>query len=271
MPKRPTRGGARRDPRPPNSPWVALLPKNPAAGAVSFYYSDPLARVPIREVTRPGDNKSDPNLETGTFGLFSTCERQMRASVVNKGLPYVFFVTRRGGQRVLTGYYKIGWYSESVLSPRGADFALAASEIHFIEEPIPLARVRGGLGEHLRSRFRTFLRVDENQTEHLLHLIHERENATDVYLSEIDRIERFNEFHTGYRCWGRKQPFSWEDAVAFLSSGDAGVTANKVLNASPSGLWRCESCGAIHENKSLLKLCQACGKPGTLVPEVKSA
>lgn len=271
MPKRPAKGGARRDWRPPNSPWVALKTQDPPTGAVSFYYSDPLARVPIREVTRPGDNKSDPNLETKTFGLFSTCERQMRASVVNNGIPYVFFITRRGGERVLTGYYKLGWYSDSVLSPRGADFALAASEVRFIEAPIPLSRLRGGLGEHLRSRFRTFLRVDEKETERLIRLIDQQDDATDLYLSEIDRIERFNEFHTGHRCWGRKRPFSWEDAQAFLSSGGAGVAAKKVLNASPSGLWRCESCGAVHENKSLLKLCQACGKPGTLVPEVESA
>jgi hypothetical protein len=194
----------------------------------------------------------------------------MRASVVNNGLPYVFFITRRGGERVLTGYYKVGWYSESVLSARAADFALAASEVHFIEEPIPLSRLRGRLGEHLRSRFRTFLRVDEKETDRLLHLLNARDDATDLYLTEIDRIERFNEFHTGYRCWGRKKAFSWGEAPPFLSSSGQGAPAKKILNTSPSGLWKCESCGAIHENKSLLKLCQACGKPGTLVPEIQS-
>lgn len=258
---------SRRDPRPPNSPWATLRPQDPPAGAVSFYYSDPLACVPIREVTRPGDNKSDPNLETKTFGLFSTCERQMRASVVQNGIPHVFFVTRRGGERVLTGYYEIAWYSESVLSPQGADFALAASRVRFIEDPIPLSRLRGRLGERMRSHFRTFLRVDARESARLISLIDQRDDATDLYLTEIERIERFNQFHTGYRCWGRTRPFSWDDAPDFLTSDRSSVKARKVLNSSPSGLWRCESCGAIHENKSLLKLCQACGKPGTLVPE----
>lgn len=271
MPKRLSRSGAGRDLRPPNSPWLPLQAQDPPAGCVSYYYSDPLARVPIREVTRPGDNKSDPNLETMTFGLFSTCERQMRASVVNNGIPFVFFTTRRRGERVLTGYYKVGWYSDSVLSPRGADFALAAIEARFIEEPIPMSRLRGKLGEHLRTRFRTFLRLDEKETQRLFKLINEREDATDLYLSEIDRLERFNEFHTGFRCWGRKMPFSWDDAATFLSASGGGIAMKKVLNASPSGLWRCEACDSIIENKSLLKLCPACGQPGTLVPEEESA
>lgn len=271
MPKRPAQGGIGRDRRPPNSPWVPLSAMDPPTGCVSYYYSDALGRVPVREVTRPGDNKSDPNLETMTFGLFSTCERQMRASVVNNGIPYIFFITRRDEERVLTGYYKIGWYSDSVLSPRGADYALAATEARFIEEPIPISRIRGRLGEHLRTRFRAFLRLDERETQRLLELINVREDATDLYLAEIDRLERFNEFHTGYRCWGRNEPFTWDDAATFLAVSTGGITMRNVSNTAPGGVWRCQACDKVIENKSLLKICPACGKAGTLVPEAMSS
>jgi hypothetical protein len=56
-------------------------------GYLSFYYSEPLARYPIRHITRPADNKSDPNIETATYGLFSICERQMRGKLVREGRP----------------------------------------------------------------------------------------------------------------------------------------------------------------------------------------
>lgn len=64
------------------------------AGYLSVYLSEPLARYPIRHVTRPADNKNDPNIETGTFGLFSTCEQQMRAKIVREGRSYLFFATK---------------------------------------------------------------------------------------------------------------------------------------------------------------------------------
>ena len=64
---------------PPAAPWTALEVNTPATGYLSVYLSEDLSRLPIRAITRPYDNKSDPNIETGTYGLFSTCERAMRA------------------------------------------------------------------------------------------------------------------------------------------------------------------------------------------------
>ena len=64
------------------------------AGAyVSVYLSSEVGRVPVRDVLRLGDNKSDPNLETQTYGLFSTCEPTMRKSIAARGITEIFFVT----------------------------------------------------------------------------------------------------------------------------------------------------------------------------------
>ena len=99
--------------KPPNAPWIAIPIPQDAGGCLSVYYSDPLSRVPVREVTRPGDNKSDPNIETLTYGLFSTCGRAMRSGMVGRGDRYLFFATKRGAGRVLTGYYDLCWYAEA--------------------------------------------------------------------------------------------------------------------------------------------------------------
>src|SRR5687768_8784003 len=97
---------------PPNPPWRELTPNAGSGGFVSVFYSDPLSRLPVRDVTRPGDNKSDPNLETGTFGLFSTCERSMRSGVRNRQVPWIFFVTSHGAaKRALVGLYAVGWWA----------------------------------------------------------------------------------------------------------------------------------------------------------------
>ena len=79
--------------RPPGPPWRPLDPAAPATGYASYYLSDELARWPVRAITRIKDNKSDPNLETGTYGLFSTCQREMRSGIVHDPPRYIFFVT----------------------------------------------------------------------------------------------------------------------------------------------------------------------------------
>lgn len=269
MPKKASSSGKKkRDLRPPNSPWVTLPVEDSPRGVLAFFLSDDLSRLAVREVTRPGDNKSDPNLETGTFGLFSTCERQMRASVVTNGIPYVFFVTRRGRERVLAGYYVIGWYSDSVLSGGGADYALAARDVHFIERPIPLSKLPKSVADHAMKPFRTFLHLDERETRTILRALDRHEDVTAAYLTEIERLERLNRFHTGFRCWNRTEPFTWADAPDYLSELAGGGSSERVPNSSPTGKWRCQSCGNLIENKALLKKCPACGTPGALRPEI---
>src|SRR3989304_4379671 len=138
---------------PPNTPWQELKPRPGAGGYVSFYYSDDLSRLPVRWVTKPADNKSDPNLETLTYGLFSTCARSMRAAIVKRRCPHLFFVTARKKERVLTGYYRLRWYADGVFGGI-RDFCLAADGARFIEKAIPLPEVDQKCGTHLAVPFR---------------------------------------------------------------------------------------------------------------------
>jgi len=256
------------DVRPPNPPWVELVARTPDRGYLSIYLSDDLSALAVRAVTRPHDNKSDPNLETATYGLFSTCERQMRAGVVHSGRRYLFFVTSRRGRRVLTGHYRIAWYCDGVLSSSGVDYALAADRLRFIHPPVPLDELPDGLREHATRRFRAFLRVGADQTQQLLRLLEDRPDRMGDYLTEIDRLERFNRYHTGFRCWQRTEPFSWQAARDYLRPDPSRQwsASETVSNQSPTGRWHCQACGQTIRNDALLKACPACNALGSLRP-----
>lgn len=123
---------------PPAGVWTPLGDASGGAGYLSVYLSEPVARYPIRYVTKKADNKSDPNIETGTYGLFSTCERPMRRKIAREGRRYLFFVTSHARRsRALTGYYEPAWFTESTGGAANGDFALAATAMRFIE-PLPL-------------------------------------------------------------------------------------------------------------------------------------
>lgn len=123
---------------PPAGVWTPLGDASGGAGYLSVYLSEPVARYPIRYVTKKADNKSDPNIETGTYGLFSTCERPMRRKIAREGRRYLFFVTSHARRsRALTGYYELAWFTESTGGAANGDFALAATAMRFIE-PLPL-------------------------------------------------------------------------------------------------------------------------------------
>jgi len=89
--------------RPPNPPWKALQPAD-AGAYLSFYYSDSNSKIPVSDITRFGDSKSDPNIETMTYGLFSTCEEDMRRCVVKKGVEYIFYCTARTRGRLASEF-----------------------------------------------------------------------------------------------------------------------------------------------------------------------
>src|SRR5260370_20242924 len=129
--------GAPASTRPPAPPWQPVA--DSGRGYLSVYLSDALARYPVRAITRSADNKSDPNIETLTYGLFSTCEPQMRNRIVQDGASTVFYITSHGPKpRAITGYYRIGWYTEGARGARHKDFALAARQARLID-PIPVA------------------------------------------------------------------------------------------------------------------------------------
>jgi hypothetical protein len=214
------------DVRPPKAPWQPLEPNERSGGALSFYYSDSNSEVPVREVTRVDDNKSDPNLETLTYGLFSTCERGMRKGIVTRGIEYLFFCTNRGGIRVLTGYYKIGWYFKGPpvegYSANGKvldDYALAASNCKFVTRGFPLRDLTEYLkGVHLDNRFRDFKYIDRETSELLAALIDEAGDETQAYLEEIKRLEQVNYVKYGYvyKNWERKEGFGWDLAPKYM-------------------------------------------------------
>ena len=253
--------------RPPGPPWIKLERDTPTWGYASVYLSDDLARWPVRDVTRPGDNKSDPNLETLTYGLCSTCEPNMRISIVNRGIPYMFFMTNhRSAGRALTGFYEIGWYAKGPLSDDRGDYALAASRGKFFD-PLPVADLPNAAATVLGTRFRQFKRVPPDETDALRGVVDAAEDRTADYISEIHRLERFSSRHTGYTypTWRRGGSWDWPAALKYLTP-----TSKPALklgqNTSATGVWECTECGSTTTNTARLKACPSCGRLATLVP-----
>lgn len=258
----------RTEARPPGDPWRSFAHADPAHSYASCFLSDELARLPVRAVTRVRDNKSDPNIETGTYGLFSTCEEKMRSGIVRSSPRYIFFVTRpRGGARELTGLYELGWWAPGSFYARSRDFALAARRIRLIH-PVRLDRLPGGLATVLAGRWRLNKRLDADDTRALAEFVVSRPDLTAAYLEELDRVERINLFHSGYRypTWKREQPFGWFDARTYLTSTAELAEGETIANASPTGWWRCSSCGQPSRNDRLLRACPSCQQQGTLRP-----
>jgi hypothetical protein len=253
--------------RPPRAPWIPLT--DSGRGYLSVYYSEPLARYPIREITRPADNKSDPNIETLTYGLFSTCERSMRNCIVRDGVSTLFFVTtparglRAVAGRAITGYYTLAWYTEGTRGAEHGDWALAASAAHFVD-PIPFTDVV----EHLpasASRIRNCKPLDAPTALRLKAFVDRRPDRTLDYLRELARIEQFARSRTGYAypSWGRANGFTWQDAPDYYRQPGGIVD---VANSSPSGRWTCSCCTRVITNAALLKRCPVCQAAGTLSP-----
>ena len=252
--------------RPPAAPWSPLRVEQPSTGYLSMYLADNISRLPVRHITRPRDNKSDPNIETGTYGMFSTCEHQMRSGIVSGGAQYIIFMCRWGGRRVIAGYYRLAWKAPGTLhTAKKADFVLAADEVHFVAPPRPIAELPEPLASVTGTRFRLSRRIDSVHTQALVSLLRERPNAIADYLSEIDRLERFQSFHSGYRyvTWQQLEPFSWDMASRYL---EPSTDVRVVPNQSTTGFWRCADCRQFVSNQALLKRCPFCGSMGTLQP-----
>jgi len=244
---------------------VASSPRSNRPGRLrSVYLSDSLARYPVRSVTRPRDNKSDPNLETGTYGVFSTCQVKMRKSIATKGVSYVFFVTtHRPGVRVLAGYYQIGWYAPG---PDG-DHVLAASSWRFVA-PILTSGLPGDLRAAAEVR-RGYTGLDNAQAGRVVQIIDAKPDLTDRYIAEIKRLEALNHRHTRYRypSWQRTAGWSWADVATYI--GHPARTGDPVANSAPGGRWICTSCQRPSISEARLKRCPACGAISTLAPAPK--
>jgi hypothetical protein len=254
-------------------PWRPIEPLAGADGYVSYYYADELARLPIRAVTKIRDNKSDPNIETGTYGLFSTCQEKMRSGIVRSRPRYIFFITKpRKRPRELAGMYELGWSAPGSFSNRSRDFALAARAVRFVT-PVPFGELPGELSGLLDRRWRLDKRIGPGQAEQLAAYLRSKPDRTPEYLAEVERMEQVNEFHSGYRypTWRRTDPWSWNEADRYLAAGPPVLGSSaKVANSSPSDWWHCDACGEEFENQALLKACPGCGAIATLQPMAKA-
>lgn len=253
---------------PPNAPWRLLSHADPPTGYLAFYISDDLSSVPVRAVTLPRNNKSDPNLETGTFGVFSICEREMRTSIVKNGVRFIFFITRRKNSRAITGFYDVRWFCESPFGSNDADYALAAHRQHFVLPAVRIEDLPRRLRASASRRFRSFKRLAPTETAELLNLLAGKPDRRLAYLAEIDRLERFNKYHSGYRYvdWLQPEPFSWETAQEYLLANNGKSKEKRMLNSSPTGFWQCRVCRLFVRNKALLKKCPHCSRIATLRP-----
>lgn len=195
---------------PLQAPWKELAICEDSGGYLSYYFSDDLSSIPVRAVTKVGDNKVDPNLETRTYGLFSPCNKNMRKNIVKRGCQYIFFVTNIKGIRVLSGLYIVKWYAP--ISQNRDDFCLAADKIWFLARPIPLEQVDNICGTSVSGWWRTYLHVDSEGCTKIERLLKRGVDASGQYLSEIDRLERFNLRHGGYRYITSKikGSYSWD-------------------------------------------------------------
>lgn len=255
-------------PIPPLSPWKEVKLNATAGGSLSFYYSDNLSSIPVRFVTKVGDNKADPNLETLTYGMFSTCQKGLRSAFVREGRRYLFFFTKWKDSRVLVGYYAIKWYTPVVNSdPR--DFALAADKAHFMAKPLSFVEIDKHCQTNLNKKFRMMLNVSNDECSRLVKFIDSQPNALDTYISEIHRLEHFNKSQSGYKYVGRKleESFSWDVAAPYIvpKPGDTPSSSKAAKNSSPSGWWTCTNCGGNSKNQALLRICPNCGGINTLV------
>ena len=255
------------------TPWTRLVPAEPPIGYVSYYYADELARLPVRAITKIKDNKSDPNLETGTYGLFSTCQEKMRSGIVQHRPRYIFFITKpRNSPRQITGMYELGWWAPGSLSSRIRDFSLAASSVRFVT-PQPLEQLPGQLAELLSGSWRLVKRLGAEHAEQLAEYLRGREDRTEEYLLEVERMERMNQYHSSYRypTWRRSEPWDWNEADRYLSAAPLVLGEQpKIRNSSPTDWWTCSGCGEESESRALLKACPECGAIGTLGPLAKA-
>jgi hypothetical protein len=84
---------AARDYMPPNDPWEKHDASEDAKSYLTLYYcEDEISKYPVREVTKVNDNKSDPNLETVSYGLCSTCTRDIRSGLAKHDRLHTFLV-----------------------------------------------------------------------------------------------------------------------------------------------------------------------------------
>jgi hypothetical protein len=264
--------------RPPGFPWQELRPNANAESYLCFYYVSPFSAYPVRDVNRivssgnggfVADCKVDPNWETGTFGLFSTCQASIRCGVVNRRSPYLFFFGDHAsdGERGVTGYYRLRWYAHGGMYD--GDYCLAAEKTHFVKRAISFADVNQRLGTSLSGRVpRLSIKLSPTQSKNLIEMLEAQPDATDSYVSEVSRLEEINARNANglrYVNFARRDSYSWT-SIENISGVGMPSDQKRQKNSGSTNAWRCDSCKMISLSRSLLKLCPNCQGLGTLRP-----
>lgn len=220
--------------RPPSQViWQKIKKNNEATAHLAYYYSNQKTEFPVRDVAKKWDNKSDPNIETKSYGMFSTCMPPARKNMVKRGDSYIFFFTRRNKQRILTGYYELDKFVPTGITPtRGGkpskfkDIALLAKRTHFVRDGIPFT---GKTWSKIKSKHiheneikgfgpRDFVNVDAKMTKKLKKLLDEQKDITAEYVKEIHNLENINKENHGkkYPTWKRNNGFTTKDFGDFV-------------------------------------------------------
>ena len=202
-------------------------------GHIAYYYSDQEAELPVRGVRKQWDSKADPNFETRTYGLFSTCMPPARKNIVDRSDSFIFFFTNWKGQRIFTGYYELGHYIDTGITPRAngkarsfRDFALRAKRVHFVKVGIPLIGRRWSkitiesFQDDVIDAYgpRDFKKIDSAITQRLRQMLDRQKDSTEEYIRELRKLEKENlEKHDfRYPSWHRIEAFSETDFGAFV-------------------------------------------------------
>lgn len=261
---------------PPDLPWKDLDADQKASSYLCFYYSSPFSSLPVRDVNRvasysgayAADNKVDPNWETKTFGLFSTCQDGIRRGIVKGRAPYIFFFGNHvidGTKRGVTGYYRLKWYADG--GTHDGDFCLAADKTHFVERPLSFEFLNMELAVHWTNRApRLALKVPPDKALHLVELIERQPDCTESYIKEVQRLELVNARNSGglkYINFSRRDSYSWKAASEITSLGIPSKR-KRTKNLETVSEWACELCQATIRSASPLKICPACGAHASL-------
>ena len=190
------------------------FPNRSQTGRLVYYYSNQKAALPVRDVQKSWDEKADPNLETMTYGVFSTCTPIGRKNAFEHGDEFLFFYTNWGGTRIVTGYYEIGSYLVTGFINRlgsityhFSDYAFLARNSHFVKIGIPLGVHGEKRWERVRVRdtgiigygYRTTQQISSAETKILKGMLDAQDDATGDYVREIHRLEKENVSKYGAR------------------------------------------------------------------------
>ena len=215
--------------------WEQMPKSKEISAHIAYYYSDQKSELPVRGVRKYRDNKADPNIETRTYGLFSTCMPPARRNMVKNKNQYIFFFTKRGIKRMFTGYYELDGFLNTGIKPRNKrkeykfkDYALRAKKTHFIKDGILLT---GKLWSEISVNNvksnsiagygpRDYKSIGSSLALELKKALDKHKDITDAYVKEIHKLEQENlknsnnEFR--YPSWTRKEGFTKNDIRRFI-------------------------------------------------------